>query len=121
MNFFLFFLISFFLILFLPYLYCYLKLKNPKNIIKPLHGNFAKLKNGNLFYEEHKSEKPNGQTVVLVHGFSTPSIVWKGIIPFLTPNGFDVLAYDHTMGEDIQPDLELTIQKIFTFRLLANC
>ena len=82
MNFFIVFLISFFLILFIPYLYCYLKLKNPKNIIKPLHGNFAKLKNGNLFYEEHKSEKPIGQTVVLVHGFSTPSIVWKGIIPF---------------------------------------
>ena len=119
MNFFIVFLISFFLILFLPYLYCYLKLKNPKNIIKPLHGNFAKLKNGNLFYEEHKSEKPIGQTVVLVHGFSTPSIVWKGIIPFLTSNGFDVLAYDHYgRGYSARPRVDYT--KDFYISTLAE-
>ena len=119
MNFFIVFLISFFLILFIPYLYCYLKLKNPKNIIKPLHGNFAKLKNGNLFYEEHKSEKPIGQTVVLVHGFSTPSIVWKGIIPFLTSNGFDVLAYDHYgRGYSARPRVDYT--KDFYISTLAE-
>ena len=119
MNFFIVFLISFFLVLFLPYLYCYLKLKNPKNIIKPLYGNFAKLKNGNLFYEEHKSEKPNGQTVVLVHGFSTPSIVWKGIIPFLTSNGFDVLAYDHYgRGYSARPRVDYT--KDFYISTLAE-
>ena len=119
MNFFIVFLISFFLILFIPYLYCYLKLKNPKNIIKPLHGNFAKLKNGSLFYEEHKSEKPIGQTVVLVHGFSTPSIVWKGIIPFLTSNGFDVLAYDHYgRGYSARPRVDYT--KDFYISTLAE-
>ena len=119
MNFFIVFLISFFLILIIPYLYCYLKLKNPKNIIKPLHGNFAKLKNGNLFYEEHKSEKPIGQTVVLVHGFSTPSIVWKGIIPFLTSNGFDVLAYDHYgRGYSARPRVDYT--KDFYISTLAE-
>ena len=119
MNFFIVFLISFFLILFLPYLYCYLKLKNPKNIIKPLHGNFATLKNGNLFYELYKSEKPIGQTVVLVHGFSTPSIVWKGIIPFLTSNGFDVLAYDHYgRGYSARPRVDYT--KDFYISTLAE-
>ena len=119
MNFFIVFLISFFLILFLPYLYCYLKLKNPKNILKPLHGNFAKLKNGNLFYEVHKSEKPIGQLVVLVHGFSTPSIVWKGIIPFLTSNGFDVLAYDHYgRGYSARPRVDYT--KDFYISTLAE-
>ena len=119
MNFFIVFLISFFLIVFLPYIYCYIKLKNPKNIFKPLHGNFAKLKNGNLFYEEHKSEKPIGQTVVLVHGFSTPSIVWKGIIPFLTSNGFDVLAYDHYgRGYSARPRVDYT--KDFYISTLAE-
>ena len=109
----------FFLFFSLPYLYCYLKLKNPKNIIKPLHGNFAKLKNGKMFYEEHKSEKPIGQTVVLVHGFSTPSIVWKGIIPFLTSNGFDVLAYDHYgRGYSARPRVDYT--KDFYISTLAE-
>ena len=119
MNFFIVFLISFFLIVFLPYFYCYIKLKNPKNIIKPPHGNLAKLKKGNLFYEEHKSEKPIGQTVVLVHGFSTPSIVWKGIIPFLTSNGFDVLAYDHYgRGYSARPRVDYT--KDFYISTLAE-
>ena len=81
--------------------------------------NFAKLKNGNLFYEEHKSEKPLGQTVVLVHGFSTPSIVWKGIIPFLTSNGFDVLAYDHYgRGYSARPRVDYT--KDFYISTLAE-
>ena len=109
MNFFLF---SFFLILaivFIPYFYSSIKLKNPSKIIKPDYGKFAELKNGNIFYQEFTSDNPIGQIVVLVHGFSTPSIVWKGIIPYLTDAGYDVVAYDHYgRGYSSRPKVDYT-------------
>ncbi len=95
MNFFLFLVLLILAIVFIPYIYSSFKLKNPSNIIKPEYGKFADLKNGNIFYQEFTSDKPIGEIVVLVHGFSTPSIVWKGIIPYLTSAGYDVIAYDH--------------------------
>ena len=95
MNFFLFLVLLILAIVFIPYIYSSIKLKNPSNIIKPEYGKFAELKNGNIFYQEFTSDNPIGEIVVLVHGFSTPSIVWKGIIPYLTSAGYDVIAYDH--------------------------
>ena len=95
MNFFLFLVLLILAIVFIPYIYSTIKLKNPSNIIKPEYGKFAELKNGNIFYQEFTSDNPIGEIVVLVHGFSTPSIVWKGIIPYLTSAGYDVIAYDH--------------------------
>ena len=95
MNFFLFLVLLILAIVFIPYIYSSFKLKNPSNIIKPEYGKFADLKNGNIFYQEFTSDNPIGEIVVLVHGFSTPSIVWKGIIPYLTSAGYDVIAYDH--------------------------
>tara|TARA_B100000073_G_scaffold341127_1_gene341982 strand:- start:256 stop:1227 length:972 start_codon:yes stop_codon:yes gene_type:complete len=94
-NFFLFLVLLILAIVFIPYIYSTIKLKNPSNIIKPEYGKFAELKNGNIFYQEFTSDNPIGEIVVLVHGFSTPSIVWKGIIPYLTSAGYDVIAYDH--------------------------
>ena len=95
MNFFLFSVFLILSIIFLPYIYSSIKLKNPSKIIKPEYGKFAELKNGNIFYQEFASDNPIGEIVVLVHGFSTPSIVWKGIVPYLTDAGYDVIAYDH--------------------------
>ena len=107
-----FFLFSVFLILAIvsiPYFYSSIKLKNPSKIIKPEYGKFAKLKNGNIFYQEFISDNPIGQIVVLVHGFSTPSIVWKGIIPYLTDAGYDVIAYDHYgRGFSARPKVDYT-------------
>ena len=107
-----FFLFSVFLILAIvsiPYFYSSIKLKNPSKIIKPDYGKFAKLKNGNIFYQEFISDNPIGQIVVLVHGFSTPSIVWKGIIPYLTDAGYDVIAYDHYgRGFSARPKVDYT-------------
>ena len=45
---------------------------------------------GIFFIKNLLRDNPIGQIVVLVHGFSTPSIVWKGIIPYLTDAGYDV-------------------------------
>ena len=33
--------------------------------------------------------------MVLVHGFSTPSFVWGGLIDNFTESGYKVLVYDH--------------------------
>ena len=106
------FLISVFLILsiiFLPYIYSSIKLKNSSKIIKPDYGKFAELEKGNIFYQEFTSDNPIGQIVVLVHGFSTPSIVWKGIIPYLTDAGYDVITYDHYgRGFSARPKVDYT-------------
>ena len=95
MKFFLFFVFIILVIILLPYFYYSNKLKNPLNIVKPEYGKFAELKNGNIFYQEFKSLNPIGQTAILVHGFSTPSIVWKGVVPYLVEAGYDVIVYDH--------------------------
>ena len=44
-----------------------------------------------------------------MHGFSTPSIVWKGIIPYLTDVGYDVVTYDHYgRGYSSRPKVDYT-------------
>ena len=109
MNFFLFSIFLILAIIFLPYIYFSIKLKNPSRIIKPEYGKFAELKNGNIFYQEFTSNNPIGQIVVLVHGFSTPSIVWKGIVPYLIGAGYDVIAYDHYgRGFSSRPKVDYT-------------
>ena len=109
MKFFILILFLLFLCIFLPYLYFYLKLKDPKNIIKPSYGEFAELKKGKIFYQRFKSENPNGEKIILVHGFSTPSIVWKGVIPFMTQKGYEIIAYDHYgRGFSHRPKIEYT-------------
>ena len=109
MNYFLFSVFLILVIIFVPYIYSSIKLKNPSKIIKPEYGKFAELKNGNIYYQEFTSGNPIGQIVVLVHGFSTPSIVWKGIIPYLTDAGYDVVAYDHYgRGYSSRPKVDYT-------------
>ena len=109
MNFFLFSVLLILAIVFIPYIYSSIKLKNPSKIIKPENGKFAVLKNGKIYYQEFISDNPSGQIVVLVHGFSTPSIVWKGIIPYLTDAGYDVFAYDHYgRGFSSRPRIDYT-------------
>ena len=109
MNFFLFSVFLILFIIFVPYIYSSIKLKNPSKIIKPEYGKFAELKNGNIFYQEFSSSNPIGQIVVLVHGFSTPSIVWKGIIPYLTDAGYDIVTYDHYgRGFSSRPKVDYT-------------
>ena len=77
------------------YYYFYLKLLDPKKISIPTEGKVAELSKGKLFYQWFSPEEENGETIILVHGFSTPSVVWGGILPFLQKEGYKVLAYDH--------------------------
>ncbi len=111
--------------LLISYFYFYLKLQDQKKIKKPSSGEFALLKNGNIFYQKFKSKKSNGEVVFLVHGFSTPSIVWKGVIPFLTDSGFDVIAYDHYgRGYSSRPKVNYTkdfyISTLFELKNFLN-
>ena len=81
----------------LPYLY---KLSGLKKITKqdiPHTGDWVKLTRGNIYFRWFKpdiAQDPKG-TIVLVHGFSTPSFVWGGLVNHFNDSGYKVLAYDH--------------------------
>ena len=55
-------------------------------------GSFVQLPDGVTHYE--LSNITRDQTVVLVHGFSTPYFIYDPTFHFLTQNGFRVLRYD---------------------------
>ena len=56
-------------------------------------GRFADLSNGRIFYQWHGPD--TGPVLVLVHGLSTPSFVWRDMLPKLVQAGFRVLTFDH--------------------------
>ncbi len=79
-----------------PYFFNTLKLKNPKKIKIPADGNQISLKKGKIYYRWHEpDELLSNEIIVLVHGFSTPSFVWNGIMEDLLKTGRRVLSYDH--------------------------
>ena len=90
MDIFFFILISFIASILITYFYFFSKLKSPETIKIPEEGNLADLKNGKLYYRWFLPKEENGETLVLVHGFSTPSVVWEGVVPFLVDNGYKV-------------------------------
>lgn len=55
-------------------------------------GSFVQLQDGTTHYE--LSNITRDQTVVLVHGFSTPYFIYDPTFHFLTQHGFRVLRYD---------------------------
>ena len=81
----------------LPYFY---KLYGLKMITKqdiPERGDWVELSRGSIYFEwfmPKESVEVKG-TMVLVHGFSTPSFVWGGLIDNFTESGYKVLVYDH--------------------------
>ncbi|OBZ79344.1 Dihydrolipoyllysine-residue acetyltransferase component of acetoin cleaving system [Grifola frondosa] len=56
------------------------------------NGSYAQLPHGRVRYWLLGPE--DGTRVVLIHGISTPSIVWKAIAPYLAAHGLRVLVYD---------------------------
>jgi pimeloyl-ACP methyl ester carboxylesterase len=67
-------------------------------------GDFVQLSQGQVHY---RLEGPQtGETVVLVHGFSTPMFIWERTVPALTRAGFRVLSYDlYGRGYTDRPDV----------------
>ncbi|MBX3445283.1 MAG: alpha/beta fold hydrolase [Parvibaculaceae bacterium] len=54
---------------------------------------FIDLPDGTVHYRLEGPE--NGQLVVLVHGFATPSVIWADYVKPLTDAGYRVLAFDN--------------------------
>jgi pimeloyl-ACP methyl ester carboxylesterase len=55
-------------------------------------GAFARLSRGRTHYRWHGPE--DGPVTVCVHGLTTPSFVWEGLVPGLVAGGRRVLTYD---------------------------
>ncbi len=68
-------------------------------------GKFAELSDGKVHYQWFGPG--DGDVVVLVHGFSTPSFVWRGQIGPQNEAGLRVLSYDnYGRGWSDRPDLD---------------
>ncbi len=78
-----------------PYLIKTRDLKKISSKDLPPEGNWAKLSKGNIYYRWHHPEEKNGQIIIMVHGFSTPSFVWNGLLSGLLNKGYSILVYDH--------------------------
>ena len=91
------FLLILFLILYIPYLLKTYHLATLKSSDLPSEGSWIKQSKGNIYYRWFMPDevKDNGETIVMVHGFSTPSFVWGGLLDNLTSEGYRVLVYDH--------------------------
>ena len=55
-------------------------------------GKFVRLSRGLTHYQT--SDSARGPWIVLIHGLTTPSFVWEGLVPYLEALGFRVLRYD---------------------------
>ena len=89
-------LIIIFLIIALPYLYRILELETISKSNIPKEGAWAPLSSGNIFYQIHTPiSDPKKETIVLIHGFSTPSFVWNGMLGKLLTEGYKVITFDH--------------------------
>ena len=72
---------------------------------KSAPGKFVHLSKGIVHYELLGPE--HGQTVVMVHGFTTPYFVWDKNVNALVDAGFRVLRYDHYgRGFSDRPDVK---------------
>ena len=85
-----------FIIILIPYVSNTLKLKKTSAMIIPEQGKHADLSNGKIFYRWHEPKTISSEEIIiLVHGFSTPSFVWNGILDDLLSTGKRVLVFDH--------------------------
>ncbi len=68
-------------------------------------GQFIDLSDGKVHYQWHGPA--DGDVTVLVHGFSTPSFVWQGLLEPLAQAGLRVLTYDnYGRGWSDRPDID---------------
>ena len=81
----------------LPYIFKIYSLKKISEQDLPDSGSWIELSRGNIYFEWFlpKGNEEIKGTIVLVHGFSTPSFVWRGLLDNFTNSGYKVLVYDH--------------------------
>jgi pimeloyl-ACP methyl ester carboxylesterase len=67
-----------------------------------------------MAYMDVSSQRPNGKTVVLLHGKNFNGYYWKDVIGFLADNGFRVIVPDQVgWGKSDKPNIH------YSFHLLA--
>jgi pimeloyl-ACP methyl ester carboxylesterase len=68
-----------------------------------------------MAYMDVKPAKPNGETVMLLHGKNFNGFYWKDVIPFLTEAGYRVIVPDQVgWGKSSKPNMH------YSFFMLAN-
>jgi len=67
-------------------------IKPKKTTEHQVSGQFIALPEGRVYYEI--TGPPDGQLVVLIHGFAVPSFIWDPTFHVLAEEGFRVLRYD---------------------------
>ena len=91
------------------------KQKIDANVRNIPSGDFVELSQGFVHYE--LSGAPEGELVVLVHGFSVPYYVWDPTVDELVKQGFQVLRYDlYGRGYSDRPEAEYNLE-FFTTQL----
>lgn len=91
------------------------KQKIDANVRNITSGDFVELSHGFVHYE--LSGAPEGELVVLVHGFSVPYYVWDPTVDELVKQGFQVLRYDlYGRGYSDRPEVEYNLE-FFTTQL----
>ena len=103
----------------IPYFYEIYSLKKITEEDLPDSGSWVNLSRGNIYFQWHIPEvsEPLKGTIVLVHGFSTPSFVWGGLLDNFLNAGYKVLVYDHygrgySERPNIQYDKELYLETL---------
>ena len=107
------------LLLAIPYFYKIYSIKKITEEDLPDSGSWVNLSRGNIYFQWHIPEvsEPLKGTIVLVHGFSTPSFVWGGLLDNFLNAGYKVLVYDHygrgySERPNIQYDKELYLETL---------
>lgn len=88
---------------------------------KSVSGEFIKLSQGVVHYEVSGSK--TGQTVVLIHGLTTPYFIWDNNHDELVKAGFRVVRYDHYgRGFSDRPDVvyDINLYDQLLFELLRK-
>ena len=99
------------MLIWLPYFTQTFKLKTLTASDLPSEGAWVSLEKGNLYYRWYYPDTKvmSNETVVLVHGFSTPHFVWDGMKGFLLDAGYSVLVFDHYgRGYSERPKIKYT-------------
>lgn len=80
-------------------------------------GEFAQLSQGVTHYQWYGPQ--DGQTVLCIHGLTTPSFVWRSLADGLAKKGYHVLTYD-LYGRGFSDRLSGTQDKAFFLRQLND-
>jgi pimeloyl-ACP methyl ester carboxylesterase len=91
----------------------------PQSVVYPYPVKILQLSIENMsvrmVYVDLQPSRPNGETIVLLHGKNFNGFYWKDVISFLSGNGYRVVVPDQVgWGQSDKPNIH------YSFHLLAN-